>query len=206
MAPTFGLLHALLLDHEARAALLAVGRAFLGGLEDELHRSGDALAHAREHLGRPHEDRGMGARGPQACITPHCWPDHSVVTLLANGTSTFFLHRQRVHVGAHRDDRAPGARPSAGRRRPCAHLFLHLDAERAQVVRDDLRGAELAVAELRVLMEVAAPGDDLGLDTIGGGGERGSRGNGESGAFMTGSLRSERESGGDGDRVRTRLH
>src|SRR5688500_1710981 len=41
---------------------------------------------------------------------------------------------------------------------------LHLDPECAQVIRHQLGGANLAVAELRVLVNVTPPGDDLGLD------------------------------------------
>ena len=43
-------------------------------------------------------------------------------------------------------------------------VLLHLDAERAQVVGDELRRAHLAVAELGVLVDVAAPGDHARLD------------------------------------------
>jgi hypothetical protein len=43
-----------------------------------------------------------------------------------------------------------------------------VEAERAQVVGHDLRGAHLAVAELGVLVEVAAPGDDAGFDGVSG--------------------------------------
>jgi hypothetical protein len=48
-------------------------------------------------------------------------------------------------------------------------FFLHaVEAQLAQVVGDDLRGADLAIAELGVLVEVAPPGDDLGLEAVGG--------------------------------------
>src|SRR5205823_4658501 len=41
---------------------------------------------------------------------------------------------------------------------------LHFDTERFQLVRDELRGAELAVAELGMLMDVAAALDHFRLD------------------------------------------
>ncbi len=46
-------------------------------------------------------------------------------------------------------------------------LLLHgIEAERAQVIGDDLRGARLAIAELGILVEVAPPGDDARLDLV----------------------------------------
>ena len=41
---------------------------------------------------------------------------------------------------------------------------LHLHAQGAQVVRDDLRGADFLQPQLGMLVEVAAPGDDLRQD------------------------------------------
>jgi hypothetical protein len=73
-------------------------------------------------------------------------------------------HRQRVHVGAQRHH-GPGLPPAQdaddARVRDAG---LHLEAERPELLRHPLRGAELAVAELRVLVDVASPGDDLRLD------------------------------------------
>jgi hypothetical protein len=133
---------------------------------------GNAIAHRREHFRDAHEDRGVRVVAA-ACITPHCCPLHSVFTLLGERDVHFFGDRQRIHVGAQRHH-GPGL---AALEQPddagVGDLVLHLDAERAQVVGDDLRGAELAVAELRVLVEVAAPGDDLRLragDGVGDGG------------------------------------
>jgi hypothetical protein len=76
-----------------------------------------------------------------------------------------FGHRQRIHVGAQRDDRAgqPAAQKAdhAGVRDAAAHL---VEAEMAQMLGDDRRGAVLAVAELRVRMEIAPPRDHLRLE------------------------------------------
>ncbi len=84
------------------------------------------------------------------------------------GNVDFLDHGKRVHVGAQRDDRAGLAaleRPDhAGMR----DLFAHLvEAEAAQVVGDHFRGAHFAVAELGVLVEIAPPRDDLGLELVG---------------------------------------
>jgi hypothetical protein len=64
---------------------------------------------------------------------------------------------------------------------------LHLDAELTQAVGDDLRSPCLAVAELGMLVNIAAAGDDFRLDFLrriidaliksGGGVERGSHEN-----------------------------
>ena len=57
---------------------------------------------------------------------------------------------------------APLSRPTTPVwRHPGAHL---VQAQRAQVIGDHAGGAELAVAEFGVLMQVAPPGDDGGFD------------------------------------------
>ena len=76
------------------------------------------------------------ASWPQACITPHCWPFHSVAHRALEGDVDLLGDRQRVHVGAQRDD-GPGLAAlehadHAGVRDLLAHL---VEAERAQVRR-----------------------------------------------------------------------
>ena len=77
-----------------------------------------------------------------------------------------FGDRQRVHVGAQRDHRAGQAALQQPRRRRCARRRCALSSRPsdAQVVGDDGRGAELAVAEFGMLVQVAPPGDDAALD------------------------------------------
>ena len=73
---------------------------------------------------------------PHACMTPTLLPSYSPVALLANGRFGFFAHRQPVHVGAQRDDRA---RPAAAQQRDDAGLRdagLRLEAETPQPVGD----------------------------------------------------------------------
>ena len=114
------------------------------------------------------------ASWPQACITPHSWPFHGVTALLAKGTSTSSFTGQRVHVGAQRHHGAGLAALEDAHDAGHGDLLAHLvQAQRAQVLRDEPRGAHLAVAELGMLVQVAPPGDDLRLHAVGGGGEGG---------------------------------
>ena len=93
--------------------------------------------------------------------------------MLLNGTSTSSVTGS-ASMSARSATTGPGWPPFSTPTTPvCATFSLHLvEAERAQVVGDDLRGAHLAVAELGVLVDVAAPGDDAGLDRVGGRGDR----------------------------------
>jgi hypothetical protein len=71
-------------------------------------------------------------------------------------------HGQRVHIGAHRDR---GSRAAALEQRHDSGVRdtrLHLEPQLPQVIGDQFRGACLAIAEFGVLVDVAAPGDDLG--------------------------------------------
>jgi hypothetical protein len=160
-----------LFHHHLRAAVLADGRRLLGGLEDELHRAGNALAHPREDFRHAHEDAGVGI----VAAGVHHAAAH-VVPLGPHGALErdvdFLGDRQRIHVGAQRHHRTRQATPEHAHHARMRHLLAHLDAEGSQVVGDDLRGAHLAVAELGVLVEVAPPGDDLRLDPVGGRGDR----------------------------------
>ena len=156
-------------DHHLRAALLALGRQLLGRLEDELDRAAQLAAQPGEHLGHAHQDGDVGvvAAGVHDA-------DRLAVPLrlhLRGEREVDLLgHRQRVHVGAQRHHRA-GQRAlqqadHAGVGDAGAHL---VEAEPLQVLGDDAGGAELAVAELGVGMDVASPGDHPALDLLGGG-------------------------------------
>jgi hypothetical protein len=167
IAPHLRVLEASLLDHHLRAAVLADGRRFLRGLEDETDRPGDLGAHAGEQLRHAHEDRGVR-------IVP-AGVHHAAVLavplgadLAREGHVHFLGDRQGIHVRPQGHDR-PGA--CALKRADDAGMGDLLDdlveAEGAQVVGHDLRRARLAIAELGVLVEIAAPGDDLGFQPVG---------------------------------------
>jgi hypothetical protein len=149
-----------LLDHERRPAFLARRRAFLGGLEDELHGAGELGLHAGKDLGRTHQHRHVrvvtaGVHDAGLLAGP----------LRANPGRERQVHllgdRQRVHVGAQRHDRprlaAAQQRHHAGMGNPGAYL----QAQGAQVPGDHLARAELAVAQFGVRVDVTPPGDHL---------------------------------------------
>ena len=73
--------------------------------------------------------------------------------------------RQRIHVGAQRDDRARERALQQSDDTGVGDAALHLvEADRAQVGLHDVGGAELAVAELGMRMQVTPPRDHAGLD------------------------------------------
>jgi hypothetical protein len=151
------------LDHQLGAAFLARRRHLLGRLEDELHGAAQALAQAGEDARHAHQhgDVGVVAAGMHDADVLAV-PDRA--DLGGEGHVGALLHRQAVHVGTQGDHRAREAAVEHADDAGDRHLGPHLvEAERAQVRRDDAGGAELAVAELGVGVEVAPPGEDLRL-------------------------------------------
>ena len=108
------------------------------------------------------------ASWPQACMTPTSWPLYVDAHRGRERDVDLLGHRQRVHVGAQRDHR-PGLPP---RRTPTTPVCGDAGAApRARASRrwsaTSFGGAELAVDELGVLVDVAPPGDDLRLEVPG---------------------------------------
>ena len=175
-------------QHHLRAALLAVRRTFLGRLEHEQHLAGQLVAHRHQRLGHAHQDAGVGV---VAAGVHHA--DGFAVEgrggLRREGQAGGLGHRQRVHVGAQRDARAGLAALEHGGDAGGGDAGLRFQAKCAQVPGHQRRGARLAVAELGVLVDVAAPVDHLGLQAL--------RGLGDFGA-----LRLLREGGRGGQRKR----
>ena len=134
---------------------------------------GNSAAHAGEHLGRAEQDRRV------AVVAAGVHHADFLAAILGRRRGLerqvdLLRHRQCVHVGAQRDRRARACRPSACRPRRCARCPCAL---RCPCLRncfgDDLRRADFAVAEFRVLVEIPAPGDHLRHHRGGGGVERG---------------------------------
>jgi len=76
-------------------------------------------------------------------------------------------HRERIHVGADRDDRSglPAAEHTHDAR--VGDLGVHLvEAQGPKVVRHQLRRLDLAIPELRVAMDPVPLFDDLGDQSI----------------------------------------
>src|SRR5512143_734835 len=82
--------------------------------------------------------------------------------------AVLLLHRQRVHVGA-QADRTSAPRVAAGY--DCDHArssdsSVVLDAQRAQLLGDDLRRAVLVETELRMHVQVAPQRGELGVPAL----------------------------------------
>ena len=169
MASTGIFHHAFLHHHLGAPDLLAVGlevgRAFLGGLEDELHAAGQLVLHAGQHLGRGHQDGGVRVVAAGVHHV-HFLAQVGALGLGREGQVHLFLHRQRVHVGA-QHHRTGLAALEHGDHAGHGHAGLHLHAQRAQMVGHQLGGARFLVAQFRMLVDVAAPGDELVLDGLG---------------------------------------
>ena len=155
-----------LLQHFLGAALLAVRRAFLGRLEDEQYFARQVGLHRHHRFGHAHQGRGVGVVAAGV---------HHADGLAAEGRGDLgrerqrvaFGHRQRVHVGADRDARAGLAALEHRDHAGGGDAGLHVQAERAQVVGDEFRCAYFAVAEFRVLVDVAAPGQHFRAEPFG---------------------------------------
>ena len=163
-------------DHHLRAAVFAFGRHLLGGLEDELHAAAQLRTQPGQDLRHAHQD-GDVAVVPAGVHDADLFAVPLAARLAGKGQVHFLAHRQAVHVGAQRHHRA-GQRPlEQAHHAGVGHARAHLvQAQRAQVIGDHAGGAELAVAQFGVLMQIAPPGDDGGFDARGrlvdGGGKR----------------------------------
>ncbi len=113
---------------------------------------------------QPHPDRQLGHRGQRECRAEQ----HRGVRIVAAGVRDVghhrrerrpgpIGHRQRVHVGPQCD-----ARPMLGAevadQTGAAGQHLRIEARVGQMRRDELRGAELLPAQLRVGVDVPSPG------------------------------------------------
>jgi hypothetical protein len=160
--------HAVLEHLRGTEDLPDFGRTFLRWLEHEHHLARERLAPCRDLLRDPHQDRDVRV------VATGVHHTHGLAAVRGRlGRSERQAgglgHRQRVHVGAQRDARA-GLRAfdyagDAG----AGDTGTHLHAERAQVRRDELRRARLAMTELGMPMQVASPFDHLRVERIGSG-------------------------------------
>ncbi len=166
-------------DHHLGAALLAFRRHLLGRLEDELHGPAQLRAHAGQDRGHAQQD------GHVAVVAAGVHHAHLLAVprrahLRREGQVHLLGHRQRVHVGAQRDRRAGQGTLQHPDDAGVRHAGTHgVEAQRLQVRLHDACGAELAVAQLGVLVQVAPPGDDLGFDGLGRAVDAGGEGTGD---------------------------
>ncbi|MNZ69875.1 hypothetical protein D3C78_881900 [compost metagenome] len=118
-----------------------LGKAFLGGLEDELDGARNLRPHARQHFGHTHQDRGMGivpAGMHHRTVLAHVPGDRRGREWQTGGLP----HRQRVHVGAQRDDLAGQTALQQPHHAMAANTRGDLHAQRAQMVRHQPGGAD----------------------------------------------------------------
>ena len=158
-----GILQGALGNHQIGAAFFPFRRPLLRRLEDELDRARNDVAQRAQDLGRAHED------GDVVVVTT-CMHDADLVAfvhagdLRRVGQAGFLDDRQPIHVGAERNDAAGLCAPQHADDAGMSHLRFHLETERTQMLGDERGGAELAIGQLRMLVDVAAPCDDLVLD------------------------------------------
>ena len=135
------------LDHGARAAL-----AFLGRLEDEVHRAVEA-PRARQ-LARS-ADQHAGVAVVAAAVV-------NALRAAGMGGAPELDHRQRVHVGAQADAARAAAAAQRADHAGAAQAFMDLEAEQPQRLRRHAGRAPLLERELGMRVQVAAQRDQFG--------------------------------------------
>ena len=159
----FRVLQCAVLDHQRRAAFFSGRRAFLGRLENEFDGAGQLVAHARQHFRHAHQDGHVGivtARMHHADLLADVFGFHRGLERHVH----FLDDRQRIHVGAQRNDPSRLAALEQSDHAGVCYTGLYFHAELAQMRRNQLAGANFAVRQLGMLMNVAPPCDDLGFD------------------------------------------
>jgi hypothetical protein len=149
------------LDHRGGAAQSSA-RRLLRGLEDELHGPVELPAHRGEGLRGAHQHRDVrvvAARVHDA----HLLPVDLRADARAEGEVDLLGDGQGVHVRAEGDDRPRAPAVQHADDAVTADARTHFDAKPAEMCSDELRRARLLERKLGVLMDVAAPGDDLGI-------------------------------------------
>ena len=153
------------LDHHLRAAFLALGRHLLGRLEDELDRAAQLRAQARPApRPRPSGSR-CGCRGRRHASrrpprrSTACAPSRRKARRLLRPPATRPCRRAAPPPGR---ASAPFSRPTTPVWATPVRTSSRPSFCRCAATMAD--GAELAIAELGVGVEVAPPGDDAGLD------------------------------------------
>jgi hypothetical protein len=158
-----GVLHDAVGNHRLRARGTFPGRrAFLGRLEDELHRARQPILQLREYVRCREQDRHVRVMSAGVHDTDRL-PFVLARRLAGKRHVGLFAHGQAVHVGPQRDDgtRAPAREHRNDPGSPDAGLGL--EPEAAQALGDEPGGFGFAVRQLGMLMEVAAPLDHLRL-------------------------------------------
>jgi hypothetical protein len=141
--------------HQRSAAFFSGRRTFLGRLEDELHGAGKLRAHRGEHR----RDAKLNSRVQVVSARVHhadLLTEIHAANLRRERQPSLLGDRERIHVGANRDDRS---RTSSLQQRHDAVMRdarLDLEPELPQVVGDERRGLLFTIRQLGVLMNLMA--------------------------------------------------
>ena len=165
MASTFGFGQHAFLDHQLGAGRpLGERRAFLGRLKDELDGARQPVADLRQDAGRRQQDRHVRVvparvhdadRLPLVLGRAPCW---------RSGTSTS-SRTGKPSMSARSATTGPGRPPLSTRDDAGAgDAGLRLEPEALEPFGDVLRGLDFAVGQLRALVEMAPPREQLRLD------------------------------------------
>jgi hypothetical protein len=142
-------------DHHQRATA-----TLFSGLEEQLDRSRELIPAIHQQSRHPEQPRGVGIVSAGVHLARY---ERLVLDLV------LFLDRKRIHIGTEEHDPlrpwfgAADEPGDTGDGYPGANI---LDAEGAETLGDELGGFELLEAELRMLVDVAAIGDDAWQDLL----------------------------------------
>ena len=147
--------------HQLRAAFFTRRTPLLGRLKDELHRAGNLVANRGEHGGDSQLHRRVDVVAARM---------HHARLLAEVGRAYGRLEREvrrlgdgkRVHVRAHRHHRSGLAASQDPDHAGMCDVRRHLiETEGAEVLGHQLRRLELAIPELRMLVDPMTESDDL---------------------------------------------
>src|SRR5262245_34538443 len=153
-------------EHQFGAALFARGRAFFGGLENKLDGSGKLIFHARENLRYAHKDRNVVVVTARmhhsdflAVVIGFHFRSERQIDLLCNW--------QGIHIGAKCYHLARLGPSQDSNYAGVSDACFDFNFETPQVFRNQRGGTCLAITQLRMLMDITPPGDDLAFDLFG---------------------------------------
>ena len=151
-----------LLDHQLSTAFLTFRRALLGGLKNKHHLAGELFLDTGQRFRHTHQNcdmRIMSAGMHHAGLLAAELGGHP------RGKRQVHLlgYRQRIHVGTQRDARSGLAATQDADYPRVSDARTYFQAETLQVLGHQGCGAEFPVAQLGVLVNIAAPFHHFGF-------------------------------------------
>jgi hypothetical protein len=154
------------LEGAVRDHLLRPVAAFLAGLSDEDHRAGEIGLHGREDGGDTEKHRRVDVVAAGMHEADFAAVEGRFV-LGSEGQVRFLGDGQGVHVAAHGHNGAGFAALQDAQDAGLGVACPDLEAELAEVVRNDTGGAGLLEAEFRVAVDVLPDGDEFWRELVG---------------------------------------